>query len=90
MKVQTGYRRLRPPLEDAQLYLAADMGGGELDAATRVIPDCGHAYFIRSHEANSPPITPLCRGCTAEAELREARRIFQEVEWTRRQPEVRG
>ena len=54
MRVQTGFRRLDQPMEDAIIYLTADMDGGGLEAVVRVIPDCGHTYFIRGEDANSP------------------------------------
>ena len=71
MKIDTGYRDLARPFNDANIYTHPDVNGQTLQPVTRVIPNCGHTYFLQGHHPDSPLITNLCSGCTNHHALRE-------------------
>lgn len=88
MRINTGYRDLSKPFEDCNIYTHPDIDGQSLPPVTRVIPDCGHTYFLRGHIPGSPLITPLCRGCEAQQDLTGARRLAEKTRSAQTVPEV--
>ena len=91
MTTDHGYRDLSKPFNDCNLYGRPDAGGQTLPPVTRVIPDCGHTYFIRGHvPRDSPLVTPLCRGCQSLQPLKEAQRNWEETKYTLERPDIRG
>ena len=90
MKVETGYRDLTKPFDDCNLSAQAGADGQTLSPVTRVIPNCGHTYFIRGHPADSPLITNLCTGCASQQTFQDAKRRWDETKWTQTGVEIRG
>ena len=83
MNVTQGYRDLKQPLRDCNIYTHPQPN---TQAVTRVIPDCGHTYFIAGHASeDSPTITERCCGCEAQDALRDARRQLAQVRDTNAQ-----
>ena len=67
MHIARGYRApdagLNPD-HDHNVHTHSDAGGKILPPVTRVIPDCGHTYFIAGHlDDDSTMIRRACQEC---------------------------
>lgn len=88
MKIDTGFKNISKPIHDCNIYTHPQP---DTQAVTRVIPDCGHTYFIVGHvPQDSPLITARCRGCQAQTALRTAQQQWEQNKHTLTVPEVRG
>lgn len=65
MEVTHGFRDpLTATADDTSIFTNRHVDGKTLHPSTRVVPDCGHTYFIPSHvEPSSNLIRRLCRTC---------------------------
>ena len=90
MRVNTGYRDLNKPFDDCNIYNHPEVSSHSLTPVTRVIPDCGHTYFVRGHSPNSLLITRFCTGCVNQQAFREAKRNWENTKWTQTGVEIRG
>lgn len=64
--VQNGYRDLDPQRPDNNIYLHPYETWNT--PVTRVMPDCGHTYFLPGHDAE-PPDLAQCRHCHLQREI---------------------
>ena len=79
MRVETGYRNVKNPPDDNMLYLSNARQPG-ISPVTRVIPDCGHTYFLHGHEPPQNMIRSICRSCVLKQTIRDAQAELEEID----------
>ena len=54
---------MRIPPDDNRVYLEPLPWVTEMEPVTRVLPSCGHIYFLKGHNPDKTKIKDSCRKC---------------------------